>query len=113
MHTKTEIQQTNEVNEDAIYINQKQIKRANFIMKSVNSPIRQRIINLLLVSEKLAVHELCKEMQMAQSVMSQHLSVLRKAKLVKTYREGKEVFYSINEDHLTEIIEFVKQLSNK
>ncbi len=113
METHIEITENNLNKADVISNNQKQIKRANFLMKSVNSPIRQRIISLLLFSEKLAVHELCTEMRMGQSVMSQHLSILRKAKLVISHREGKEVFYSINEDHLTEIIEFVKQLSNK
>ena len=113
MFTQNEIQNTTPGKTDVISNNLKQIKRANFLLKTVNSPVRQRIISLLLFSEKLAVHELCKEMQADQSAVSQHLAVLRKAKLVKSYREGKEVLYSLNEEHLNEIIEFVKQLTTK
>ncbi len=113
MNTYTETQQNESGKVDLIGNNVNDISTANFLMKTVNSPIRQRLINLLLFNEKLAVHEMVKETGLEQSIVSQHLAILRKAKLVRAKRDKKEVFYAINEDYLKEIIDFVKKVTIK
>lgn len=87
------------------------IKTANFIAKSVNNPFRQKILALLLSTRSLAVNELCEKLDSEQSVMSQHLAILRKAGLVNSERRGKRILYSANEKQLQEVIDCLLYLN--
>lgn len=94
----------NSLKVDLIQANTNPIKMANFITKTVNNGFRQKVLNLLLSDDRLSVNELCDKLKTEQSVMSQHLAILRKAGLVNTEREGKRIFYSVNEDYLQDTI---------
>ena len=87
------------------------IKTANFIAKSVNNPFRQKILALLLSCKSLAVNELCEKLESEQSIMSQHLAILRKAGLVDSERNGKRILYSANERQLQEVIDCLLYLN--
>ncbi|HLP20596.1 MAG TPA: metalloregulator ArsR/SmtB family transcription factor [Chitinophagales bacterium] len=87
------------------------IDQASFLLRSLHNPIRQQIISILLAKERCAVKELCEEMDVKQSIMSQNLALLRNAGIVIPRRTGKLVYYSINQEHFSEIIKFVQNLS--
>src|SRR6185295_10719395 len=99
------------VKDDIVKENESPIKAANYITKAISSPFRQKILSLLLSSNQLAVNELCEKLKSEQSVMSQHLAVLRKANLVQTQRNGKSVMYSVNEQYLQELIDSILVLT--
>ena len=99
------------MNEDLQKLNSSIIKMASFITKSVNNPFRQKIISILLSNNKLAVNELCEKLSTEQSVMSQHLAILRKAGLVTTERQGKSVLYSVNQEKLTAVMDCLLHLT--
>ena len=42
---------------------------------------------------------------MTQSAVSHQLKILRQSKLVRNRREGKSLFYSLNDDHVVTIID--------
>ena len=65
---------------------------------------RMRIINALSCSE-LCVCDISELLSMSQSAVSHQLKILRQARLVKYRKEGKTVFYSLNDDHIVAIIE--------
>lgn len=44
-------------------------------------------------------------LNMSVSAVSHQLRILRHSKLVKTRREGKEIYYSLDDDHVGEIFE--------
>jgi DNA-binding transcriptional ArsR family regulator len=44
-------------------------------------------------------------------VASQHLAVLRKAGFVKTTRDGKNIYYSVNMPRLKEFLQTIQQLT--
>ena len=54
----------------------------------------------------LYVGELAEVLGMSVSAVSHQLRVLRGAKLVKGTKEGKEVKYSLDDDHVTKIMEY-------
>jgi DNA-binding transcriptional ArsR family regulator len=99
--------------EDLIQANTNPIKMASFITKTVNNGFRQKVLNLLLTNDRLSVNELCDKLNTEQSVMSQHLAILRKAGLVNTERDGKRIFYSVNELYLQDTINTILQLSRE
>lgn len=50
--------------------------------------------------------EIADILDMTVSAVSHQLRVLRSAKLVKGTKEGKEVKYSLDDDHVTKILEY-------
>lgn len=81
-----------------------QIKNASFIASSVNNTFRQRLISILLANRRLSVKELCGLLNTQQSIVSQHLAMLRKVNLVTANRMGKCVMYTVNELQLKEVL---------
>ena len=51
------------------------------------------------------VSEICEILGMSLSAVSNQLRVLRNAKLVKGTKEGKEVKYSLDDNHVAMIME--------
>ena len=66
---------------------------------------RIRILYELLRCEELCVFHLAERLSMGQSAISHQLRILRGAGLVRPRREGKTVFYALDDDHVREIIE--------
>lgn len=99
------------VSEDIIQENIAHIDQASYLLRSLHSPIRQKIISILLAKGKCPVKDLCEEMDIKQSIMSQNLAILRTAGVVVPRRTGKMVYYSINENFLTTVMKFVQELT--
>src|ERR1043165_3021405 len=98
------------IKEDVFRINRSSINHSNEMIRAVNNPIRQKILNLL--SEGIhVVEELCGECELEQAVVSHHLSVLRKANLVDSLRSGKHVHYSLNKRNFDTIIDLIKKIA--
>ena len=68
-------------------------------------PTRAKILSCLQIRD-LYVGELADILGMSDSAISHQLRVLRAAKLVKGKKEGKEVRYSLDDDHVTKIMEY-------
>lgn len=78
-------------------------KLANFF-KIFGDPTRISIINALDLNE-MCVCDLAVLLNMTKSAISHQLRTLRNANLVKSRREGKVVFYSLNDKHVQDIFE--------
>lgn len=88
------------------------VKKAALILRAVNHKLRQQILRLIDESGKMTVTELYVKLRLEQSVASQHLAILRKAGFVNTERDGKFIYYSVNNQRLEELNQFVKELLN-
>lgn len=67
---------------------------------------RIRIL-LALFSKELSVSDISDELNMSQSAISHQLRTLKEARLIKSRREGKNTFYSLDDEHVKRIIEQV------
>lgn len=94
-------------------INYKSIKEISSILRALNNGVRQKIVTLLNKNEKMLVTELSKEINLEHSVMSQHLYILRQAKIVKFIRSGKFVYFTLNNDVLLLINFSISSLSEE
>ena len=66
--------------------------------KAIADETRQKIMNLL-CCQWLCVSDVVERLgDVSQPTVSHHLSILREAGLVHTRREGKQIFYSLNQD---------------
>lgn len=57
-----------------------------------------------LSKEEMCVCDIAALLNMNQSAISHQLKVLRQSKLVKYRREGKVVYYSLDDEHIEEIL---------
>ncbi|MBQ8433640.1 MAG: helix-turn-helix transcriptional regulator [Clostridia bacterium] len=73
------------------------------LFKIFGDSTRIRILTALQQSE-LNVCDLASVLNMTKSAVSHQLRILRQAKLVKNRRVGKEIFYSLDDEHVRDII---------
>lgn len=72
------------------------------LFKVFGDSTRIRIISALMDGE-LCVYHLSERLNMGQSAISHQLRILRAAGLVRPRREGKEIYYSLDDEHVEEI----------
>lgn len=65
------------------------------LFKSLADINRRRILTLL-KDKEMSVNEMLKNFEIGQATLSSHLSILRKADLVKCRVKGKQRIYEIN-----------------
>ena len=69
------------------------------LFKAMADPTRVRIINLLAHAE-LCVGDLCLVLDMSQPAISHQLRVLRSLRIVAARKDGRHVFYTLDDDHV-------------
>ncbi len=74
------------------------------IFKVLSDPGRLRILNALMVHQQLCVCDLAALLEVSQSAISHQLAILRRARLVRPYREGKVVYYQLDDQHVNALI---------
>lgn len=67
--------------------------------KALSDPTRVRIISALAHSE-LCVCDIAAALGMSQSAISHQLQTLRALRLVKNRREGRQMYYSLDDEHI-------------
>jgi DNA-binding transcriptional ArsR family regulator len=78
-------------------------KKTQTATRAANHTLRLGILENLHEAEKMTVTELYTKMRIEQSVMSQHLAIMRRLDWVTDTRQGKFQYYSINYDKLNVI----------
>ena len=79
------------------------IFEASEFFKALSDSSRLKIITSLLTHE-LCVQDISERVSLSQSAVSHQLRVLRAARIVKYRKDGKMVYYSIDDEHIAEII---------
>jgi ArsR family transcriptional regulator, zinc-responsive transcriptional repressor len=80
------------------------LRRATDIFKALSNPLRVAIVRELAQGDR-AVHELVDALTVAQPRISEHLAILRGARLVESHRNGRNVRYHLTDDHVAHIVE--------
>jgi len=70
--------------------------------KALSDPTRVRIVSLLADAE-LCVCDLAAALQMSQSAVSHQLRTLRDLRLVRWRREGRQIFYALDDEHVSDL----------
>lgn len=74
------------------------------LFKVFGDSTRLRI--MVTISEnEMSVLNIAETLNMEQSTISHQLRVLRQNKLVRVRREGKQIYYTLDDDHVKKIIE--------
>ena len=94
-----------------IQLDYSELRKAVLVLRAVNHKLRQRIIDLLEESESMTVTDIYIKLRLEQSVASQHLAILRRAGVVTTTRNGKFIYYSLDQSRLQQIARLVEELA--
>lgn len=84
-------------------IDRKSLQDLSEMFKLFSDETRLRIICAIL-NQELCVCDLCELLDLNQSTVSHQLQLLRSSKLVKYRKEGKQVYYSLEDEHIESII---------
>jgi len=86
------------------------VKKASLVLRALNHKLRQQIIRMLDDKQRMTVTDIYIQLRLEQSVVSQHLAILRRAGVVQTERDGKYIYYLINYERLDHINSVVNDL---
>ncbi len=75
----------------------------NQALKALSDPTRREVLRLLSGGERTA-GELAKRFDMTKPSMSHHFSVLKDADLIRSRRDGQQIYYSLNTTVLQDVI---------
>jgi DNA-binding transcriptional ArsR family regulator len=73
------------------------------VFRMLSDTTRVRLL-WALIDEELAVNELAERVRKPAPSVSQHLAKLRMAHLVRTRREGTQVFYRLENEHVARLV---------
>ncbi len=74
------------------------------LFKVFGDSTRLRIL-FTLFDKEYSVGDIAETLNMEQSTISHQLKVLKTNKLVKSHREGKSIYYSLDDEHVKKVIE--------
>jgi ArsR family transcriptional regulator, lead/cadmium/zinc/bismuth-responsive transcriptional repressor len=75
------------------------------VFKALADPSRLRLVSALVAGER-CVHELTALLGMEQSAVSHQLRTLRHLQLVRRRKDGRHVFYRLDDSHVRRLFEF-------
>lgn len=72
------------------------------LFSALSDPTRLRIISVLLEGE-MNVGDIASQLVMTESAVSHQLRGLRQMKLVRARKNGRQVYYALDDDHVTKL----------
>ncbi len=81
-----------------------QLEKLSELFKILGDPTRIKILWALDQNE-MCVCDIANVLDMTKSSISHQLAVLRAARIVKYRRKGKEIYYMLDDDHVTQLYE--------
>ncbi len=79
-----------------IVFNQKKLDISCELVRALAHPLRLKILEFIDQHQRINVNRIYHNLDIEQSITSQHLKVLRMAHLVQAEREGKFIHYTLN-----------------
>lgn len=80
------------------------VKDVELIFKALSDATRLKIAYALTLAKELCVHDVAHIIGSTTATASHHLRLLRNMRLAKYRKEGKFVFYSLDDDHVRQLV---------
>jgi DNA-binding transcriptional ArsR family regulator len=84
---------------------------ANFVFRALSDPTRRAIFEELTRQGEQTVHALTRFAGVSQPAVSKHLTVLKRARLVRHRRDGRETHYRAHPDALAPMVDWLRLYS--
>lgn len=79
-------------------------KQVAEMFATMSDPTRVRILTALIDSE-LHVRQIAQVVELSESATSHQLRLLRTQHIVRTRKAGRQVFYALDDDHISDLIQ--------
>lgn len=89
-------------------IEQQELEKAAFILKSIAHPSRLAIIKMLANKELLAVSEISEALNLEQSLTSHHLNSMKTKGVLESKRDGKSIKYKLKLSEVTQVLSCIE-----
>jgi DNA-binding transcriptional ArsR family regulator len=86
-----------------------QLEKAANMLKAIAHPMRVAILEYLDGGKQLTVTEIHEHLKIEQSTTSHHLGILKDKGVLGSKREGKNTFYYIKNEQLSNVIECINK----
>jgi DNA-binding transcriptional ArsR family regulator len=83
-------------------LNSETAQRVAQLFKALSDPTRVRLISIL-AEHELCVHSIVEALGMTQSAISHQLHTLRMLRLVRSRKQGKHVYYTLQDTHIANL----------
>lgn len=80
-------------------------ERAADLFRLLGDPTRVRLLQALAGTDELCVHELATAVDAGETRVSQALRLLRTAGVVRNRRDGRHVFYRLDDEHVRTLLD--------
>ncbi|MBE9468225.1 MAG: helix-turn-helix transcriptional regulator [Bacteroidetes bacterium] len=90
-------------------LNIEKLENTANMLKAIAHPMRIAILKFLEDGKKLTVTEIHNMLQIEQSTTSHHLGILKDKGVLSSKREGKNTYYFLKHEKLSQIINCVSQ----
>lgn len=80
------------------------IKKSLSLFSALSNNARMKIV-ILLFDGKMNVQDMQQIIEISQSAMSHHLSLLKNSELIKSERDGHFMYYELSDNHARSLIE--------
>ena len=78
--------------------------------KALSDPIRREILNMLKTTS-MSAGDIARKFDMTQATVSYHLSILKKADLIRENKVKNYIYYELNASVFQEILLYIKQFT--
>ncbi|WP_411842710.1 ArsR/SmtB family transcription factor [Salinicoccus sp. HZC-1] len=96
---------TEKVNHAKEFIDVDAVTKVAAIFKALGDANRARIVRALSIEDELCVCDIANIMDASNASASHHLRSLSKQGVTKSRKEGKMVYYSLDDDHIKQIVD--------
>lgn len=88
--------------------NENNILEASEIFKILSDPTRLKIV-MALAKEELCVCDIAALLNLTESAISHQLRLLKNSRIVKHRRDGKMAYYTLDDEHIEDLIKAALQ----
>ena len=92
------------VRNQAKQLNFEALSEAADCLKTLAHPSRLQILQLLLSGKQYSVNEIAEQCELSQPATSDHLRLMQRCGFLTSERDGRTVYYEIDEPHLQDIM---------
>lgn len=80
------------------------LESSSRVLHALAHPLRMRLVAFVRERGGASVQEICRELDVEQSLASQQLRILRQAGLARSRRDGKHVHYLVDEGRYRDVV---------
>lgn len=74
------------------------------LLRALSDKTRQEIVMIFADKKDVCVTDIAKKFTLSRPTISHHLNLMKRAKLLNSRKEGKEVYYSLNKEYVIKLM---------